>query len=279
MITLEARAKINIGLKIIGKRDDGFHNIETTLTTINLADIITFEEKGQEIEVIATGLDIPSDKNLCCIAARLFIENFNVKKGVRINLTKNIPIGSGLGGGSSDAACVLKGLNKLYDLNIPEQSLFEISRKIGSDVPFFIKGGAAYARGKGDELKYFKLPKISLVLYWPGYPVLTKWAYEEYDKSLLTPPSETDIIIEAQKGKNKKARPIFDLVNDFEEVVFKKHPDLLDVKTHLLATGAYVVALSGSGSCIFVVVDEKTGKGVLKYLEGIGAQYFEVVTI
>jgi 4-diphosphocytidyl-2-C-methyl-D-erythritol kinase len=272
MITLEARAKINIGLKIIGKRDDGFHNIETTLTTINLADIITFEEKGQEIEVVATGLDIPSDKNLCYIAARLFIENFNVKKGVRINLTKNI-------GGSSDAACVLKGLNKLYDLNIPEQSLFEISRKIGSDVPFFIKGGAAYARGKGDELKYFKLPKMSLVIYWPGYPVLTKWAYEEYDKSLLTPPSETDIIIEAQKGKNKKARPIFELVNDFEKVVFKKHPDLLDVKTHLLATGAYVVTLSGSGSCIFVVVDEKTGKGVLKYLEGIGAQFFEVVTI
>jgi len=279
MITLEARAKINIGLKIIGKRDDGFHNIETTLTTINLADIITFEEKGQEIEVIATGMDIPSDKNICYIAARLFIENFNVKKGVRINLTKNIPIGSGLGGGSSDAACVLKGLNKLYDLNIPEQSLFEISRKIGSDVPFFIKGGAAYARGKGDELKYFKLPKMSLVLYWPGYPVLTKWAYEEYDKSLLTPPSETDIIIEAQKGKNKKTRPIFEMVNDFEKVVFKKHPDLLDVKTHLLATGAYVVALSGSGSCIFVVVDEKTGKGVLEYLEGIGAQYFEVVTI
>lgn len=279
MITLEARAKINLGLNIIGKRDDGFHDIETTLTTINLADIITFEEKGQEIEVVATGLDIPSDKNLCYIAARLFIENFNVKKGVRINLTKNIPIGSGLGGGSSDAACVLNGLNKLYDVNIPEQSLFEISRKIGSDVPFFIRGGAAYARGKGDELKYFKLPKMSLVIYWPGYPVLTKWAYEEYDKSLLTPPSEADIIIEAQKGKNKKAKPIFELVNDFEKVVFKKHPDLLDVKTHLLATGAYVVTLSGSGSCIFVVVDEKTGKGVLKYLEGIGAQYFEVVTV
>lgn len=279
MITLEARAKINLGLNIIGKRDDGFHDIETTLTTINLTDIITFEEKGQEIEVVATGLDIPSDKNLCYIAARLFIENFNVKKGVRIDLTKNIPIGSGLGGGSSDAACVLNGLNKLYDLNIPEQSLFEISRKIGSDVPFFIKGGAAYARGKGDELKYFKLPKMSLVIYWPGYPVLTKWAYEEYDKSLLTPPLETDIIIEAQKGKNKKARSVFELVNDFEKVVFKKHPDLLDVKTHLLATGAYVVALSGSGSCIFVVVDEKTGKGVLKYLEGIGAQYFEVVTV
>ena len=279
MITLEARAKINIGLKILGKIDVGFNDFETTLTTINLADIITFEEKGQEIEVVTTDLDIPSDKNLCYIAARLFIESFNVKKGVRIDLTKNIPIGSGLGGGSADAACVLNGLNKLYDLDIPEQSLFEISRKIGSDVTFFIRGGAAYARGKGDELKYFNLPKMSLVIYWPGYPVLTKWAYKEYDKNLLTPPSETNIIIEAQKNKNKKARSSFELVNDFEKVVFKKHPDLLDVKTHLLATGAYIVALSGSGSCIFVVVDEKTEKAVLKYLEGIGAQYFEVVTI
>ncbi|MGB3340807.1 MAG: 4-(cytidine 5'-diphospho)-2-C-methyl-D-erythritol kinase [bacterium] len=279
MITLKAWGKVNIGLKIVEKRKDGFHDIETTLTTINLADIITFEETEKEIEFVATGLDIPDDKNLCCVAARLFIEKFNVKKGVRINLTKNIPVGGGLGGGSSDAACVFRGLNKLYGVNVPEQSLFEISREIGSDVPFFIKGGAAYARGKGDELKFFKLPRMAMIIYWPGYPIMTKWAYEEYDKTLLTSQPETDIIVQEQKGKKKKSKPVFNLVNDFEEAVFKKHPDLLDVKTNLLGCGAYIVNLSGSGSCLFVVVDENIRKGVMQYLEGIGAQYFEVVTI
>lgn len=279
MITRKAWAKVNIGLRIKEKRNDGFHNIETTLTTINLADIITFEETDQKIKVKATGLDVPPDKNLCYIAARKFIEKFNIKKGVKIDLTKNIPIGGGLGGGSSDAACVLKGMNELFNLKIPEQSLFELSREIGSDVPFFIKGGAAYVRGRGDELKFFKLPRMSMVIYWPGYPIMTKWAYEEYDKILLTSPQETDIIVQEQKSKKKKSKPVFNLVNDFEKAVFRKHPDLLDVKSNLLGCGAYIVNLSGSGSCLFVVVDENIRRGVLQYLEGIGAQYFEVHTV
>lgn len=279
MITLKAWAKVNIGLRIIGKRDDGFHNIETTLLTINLADIMTFEQTELDIKIEAIDIEIPPEKNLCYLAADIFRKKFGLNKGVRIKLTKNIPIGGGLGGGSADAACVLKGINKLFELNVPDNELLEASREIGADVPFFIKGGAAHARGRGDELKYFKLPRMSLVIYWPGYPILTKWAYEEYDKTFLTPRPETDIIIEEQKGKKKKAKLSFNIVNDFEKVVFKKHPDLLNVKTNLLVSGAYIVTLSGSGSCILVVVDDKIRKGVLKYLEGIGAQYFEVVTI
>lgn len=279
MITRKAWAKVNIGLRIKGKREDGYHTIETTLTTINLADIITFEEIKQGIEVLATGLDIPSDKNLCYTAARLIMKKYNVNKGVRIDLTKNIPVGGGLGGGSSDAACVLKGINELFNLNVPEQTLVDLSREIGSDVPFFIKGGAAYARGRGDELKFFKLPRMSMVIYWPGYPIMTKWAYEEYDRIILTSQPETDIIVQEQKRKKKKNKPVFNLVNDFEKAVFKKHPDLLDVKSNLLACGAYIVNLSGSGSCLFVVVDENIRKGVLQYFEGIGAQYFEVHTV
>jgi 4-diphosphocytidyl-2-C-methyl-D-erythritol kinase len=279
MITLKAWAKVNIGLRIIGKRDDGFHNIETTLSTINLADIITFEQTESDIKIEAIGIEIAPEKNLCYLAADVFKKKFGLNKGVCIKLTKNIPIGGGLGGGSADAACVLKGINKLFELNVPDNELLEASREIGTDVPFFIKGGAAHARGRGDELKYFKLPRMSLVIYWPGYPILTKWAYEEYDKTFLTPRPETDIIVEEQKGKKKKAKPSFKVVNDFEKVVFKKHPDLLDVKTNLLVNGAYIVTLSGSGSCMFVVVDDKIRKGVLKYLDGIGAQYFEVVTI
>ena len=278
MISLKAWAKINIGLKIIDKRDDGFHNIETTLSTINLSDFISIEEVESGIVIDTKGLDVAPEENLCYRAADIFKTRFHVADGIRISLIKNIPIGGGLGGGSSDAACVLKGMNKLFNLNISDEKLIEIGKDIGSDVPFFIKGGAAYARGRGDELKFFKLPAMSLVVYYPGYPISTTWAYAEYDKTILTPQSETDIISENSKKKKKK-RLSFNLQNDFERVVFKKQPDLLDVKTNLIASGAFLVSLSGSGSCLFAVIDDSNRNKIIEYLGGIGAQYFEVRTI
>ncbi len=278
MITQKAWAKINIGLKILDKRDDGFHNIETTLSTINLADMMTIEKINSGIVIEAQGLDIPAEENLCHRAIDIFKTSFNISKGVKVSLIKNIPIGGGLGGGSSDAACALKGMNALFDLNIPDAKLMQLSQEIGSDVPFFIKGGAAYARGRGDELKFFKLPAMSLVLYYPGYPISTQWAYEEYDKAILTQQSETVTINEEHKKKKKK-RLSFEIKNDFEKAVFKSHPDLLDVKTNLIAAGAYFVSLSGSGSCLFTIIDESIRSKVIKYLDGIGAQYYEVRTI
>lgn len=276
MMGLKAWAKINIGLKILKKREDGFHNIETTFAMVNLSDMIRLEKTGGEILVTCKDLDCPAEDNLCFRAADLFKRKYKLSQGVSIDVVKNIPIGGGLGGGSSDAACVLKGMRTLFELDISDEELMELSKEIGSDVPFFIKGGAAYARGRGDELKFFKLPRMALVIYWPGYSISTKWAYEEYDKSILTPPPELDTI-SAKKGK--KIREDFGLQNDFEKIVFKKHPDLLDVKFNLLATGAMMVSLSGSGSCLFTLVDEHIRKKVIKYLEGIGAQIFEVVTI
>jgi 4-diphosphocytidyl-2-C-methyl-D-erythritol kinase len=276
MIQLKAWAKINIGLKILNKRDDGFHNIETTLSTINLADFITLEKTGGAIEIESHGLDCSVEDNLCYQSADLFRKTYNIKSGVKIDLVKNIPVGGGLGGGSSDAACVLRGMRKLFDLDMPDEELMDVARQIGSDVPFFIKGGAAYARGRGDELKFFKLPKMSLIVYYPGYPISTKWAYEEYDKLVLTSTTETDSINHEEKKKRRKG---FELENSFERVVFKKHPDLLDVKVGLFSTGTLMVLLSGSGSCLFTLVDEGVRKKAIKYLEEIGAQFFEVGTI
>ena len=279
MITLKAWAKINISLKILNKRDDGFHNLETTLATINLADFLDIKEIESGIIIESEGLNIKPEANLCYQAADIFKRRFNITKGVKIKLIKNIPVGGGLGGGSADAACVLKGMNELFNLNVPDEELMELSKEIGSDVPFFIKGGAAYARGRGEELKFFKLSRMSFVLYYPGYPISTKWAYEAYDEFILTHQHEMDNIIEKKDGKKKKIRKSFVLENDFEKVVFKKHPDLGDVKAHLIAAGAFIVSLSGSGSCLFAVTDENIKKKVTKYLEGIGAQYFEVSTI
>jgi 4-diphosphocytidyl-2-C-methyl-D-erythritol kinase len=167
-------------------------------------------------------------------------------------------------------------MRELFNINVTDEDLMKLARNLGCDVPFFIKGGAAIARGIGDELKFFKLPKMNLVIYYPGYPISTKWAYEEYDKSNLTTGIETDNIL---MGKKKKERTGFNINNDFEKVVFKFHPDLLDIKTNLLANGAYMVSLSGSGSCLYAVVDENVKKKVIKYLSGIGAMYFEAETV
>lgn len=282
MITLKAWAKINLGLKILNKRDDGFHNIETTLTTTNLADFIRIEETDSGIIIDTQGLNMPAEENLCYQAADLFKKKYGVEKGVRINLIKNIPIGGGLGGGSSDAAAVLKGMRELYALNINDEELMELSKDIGLDVPFFIKGGAAYARGKGDELKFFKLPRMSLIIYYPGYSISTKWAYQAYDEFIVASPQpDPEVFLEKDSGKkkNKKERKGFPLANDFEKVIFKHHPDLVDVKTRLLMAGCFLVSLSGSGSCLYTLNDESMRDKALAYLAGIGAQYFEVSTI
>jgi 4-diphosphocytidyl-2-C-methyl-D-erythritol kinase len=276
MITVKAYAKINIGLKILDKRDDGFHNIETTLATINLSDILTLEQVDSGIVVDAPGLDVQVEENLCFRAASLFMGRYGIDDGVGIKLIKNIPIGAGLGGGSTDAAAVLKGMARLHDMHIDDKELMELGSELGSDIPFFIRGGAAYARGRGEDLKFFKLPQMKLVLYYPGYPVSTRWAYEEYDKKILTPMPEVDSI---SGGKKKKIRKGFELENHFERVVFKRHPDLLDVKMNLLSTGVFFVSLSGSGSSMYAVVDETTRAKVIKYFDGIGAQYFEVNTL
>jgi 4-diphosphocytidyl-2-C-methyl-D-erythritol kinase len=278
MISLKAWAKINIGLKILDKRDDGYHNIETTFANVNLADIIQLEEYESGIMIEANGLDLPEQSNLCYRAAELVKKKCACDHGVLIKLTKSIPIGGGLGGGSSDAACVLKGMNRLFGLGLSEEELMKIGGELGADVPFFVKGGAAYARGRGDELKFFKLPKMSLIIYYPGYPISTKWAYEEYDRMLLTPKNEADMI-ELKQPRKKKKRAMFQIENDFEKVVFKKHPDLLDIKMNVLASGAFLISLSGSGSCLYSVVDERTRKNVVNYFEGIGAEYYEVKTI
>lgn len=281
MISRSARAKINLGLKIINKREDGYHNIETTFTTISLADKLLFDEIEAGIEIHAPGLKLTREENLCFKAVELFRSRHGLKKGVKITLQKNIPVGGGLGGGSSDAAETLKGLREMTGVDVSDEDLMTLSRELGCDVPFFIKGGAAYARGLGDELKFFKMPKMSLLIYYPGYAVSTKWAYDEYDKRLLTPAVNLDTIVGDRKKKKAERTGFtgFGLHNDFEQVVFNAHPDLLDIKAHLLASGVFMVSLSGSGSCIYAIVDEQTKIKAKKYLSDIGAVFFEAESV
>lgn len=276
MIRLSARAKINIGLKILDKRPDGYHSIETTFSTISLSDAVMLEDRETSIEISCPGVNVPVEENLAYRAAVLLRDRCSVSRGCRIAIDKKIPVGGGLAGGSADAAAVLNGLNELWRLGLTKEQLMQAGQSLGCDVPFLIKGGAAYARGIGEELNFFSLPHMELIIYYPGYPISTKWAYEAFDNKVLTPVPNLDMI----SGKKKKpVRTGMMMGNDFEPVVFQRYPDLLDVKSHLLATGALLVSLSGSGSCIYATVDENSRKKAVKYLTGIGATYFEAVTV
>src|SRR4051794_11408595 len=237
---LRAPAKINLSFRILGRRADGFHEIETLMAPISLHDGLTIEPD----ESIAFTCDDPSlpggDDNLVVKAARLF------GRGARIHLEKRIPHGAGLGGGSSDAASVLLGLNEIYQTNLPREALAEMAAQIGSDVPFFIFESAGRCAGRGELVVPTRLTKhIRLLLLKPEFGVPTPWAYSRWSKS------------RELSGINYAAQEFarVEFVNDLERPVFEKHVFLAQAKMWLLAQAEVGAALlSGSGSTLLAAL-------------------------
>ena len=249
-MTIRAYAKINIGLKILNKRDDGYHNIETIFHRINLFDELRFQD-SKELLLECNNPDIPTDnRNLCIKAAQILQKNYNVPKGVKIILNKNIPIGAGLGGGSSNAAYVLKCLPKFWGIEIPKDELYQLAFNIGSDVPYFLDKGTAYATGRGEQLEYFHIN----IPYWitlvqPRVHISTAWAYT----NLKLKPHKQEINLKELLIDNiehpEKLRGV--IHNDFEDLVFENHHDIKILKENLYKQGADFVQMSGSGSSIY----------------------------
>jgi 4-diphosphocytidyl-2-C-methyl-D-erythritol kinase len=253
---MKSYAKINIGLNILYKRPDGYHNIETIFTPINIYDEIEFSECDEIL--IESSLDwLPTDeKNICYKAAKILRDKYAPGKGVRIKLTKKIPVGAGLGGGSSDGAAVLKELNSLWNLNLSYSDLCSIALSLGSDVPYFLKNGIAYAKGRGEILTYLdvELPYYVVIVY-PNLSVSTKWAYEKYiEKENITESGYDKLIVTAIKD-TRVFREKFK--NDFEEIVFKRYAGLISIKNVLYEKGAVYASLSGSGSSLFGLYSEE----------------------
>ncbi|MQY69354.1 MAG: 4-(cytidine 5'-diphospho)-2-C-methyl-D-erythritol kinase, partial [Firmicutes bacterium] len=180
-LTVKAAAKVNLYLDVLGKRNDGYHEIESIMQSVTLYDRLVFRPLKQEIIIWSDNPKIPSGKeNLCYQAAELFFKKAKIKKGVRIEIYKNIPERSGLGGGSVDAAATLWGMNKLFETEIPLLDLSKLAELLGADVPFCLKGGTSLVRGKGENL--IPLPPIRdgwLVLLDPEIPVSTSWVYQK----------------------------------------------------------------------------------------------------
>lgn len=246
---LYAPAKINLSFEIKGRREDGFHEIETLMAPISLADRLTIE-RGKPTGGIQFSCDDPSlsagEENLVVQAARLFQKTTKIGGGVEIALEKKIPHGAGLGGGSSDAATTLLGLNELFEARLDQKDLIELAVKIGSDVPFFIPGSAANCRGRGEIVEPATLPaKFSLLLVKPDFGVPTRWAYERWKNSRELP----GVNYAAQKFSGVR------FGNDLERPVFEKFVFLGYLKTWLrLQPEVGVALLSGSGSTVFAVL-------------------------
>lgn len=252
----QAYAKINLGLRILQKRMDGFHDIETVFHRINLFDELEFSSFDR-ISMECDDPAIPVDnENLCFRAANLLKIEYGIIKGVHIKLKKNIPIGAGLGGGSSDAAAVLLHLPKFWGFKVVKNKLREIALSLGSDVPYFLEAGTAHATGRGEKLEYFKLdiPYWVLLIY-PGIHVSTAWAYQnlkltidKLDKNLK------DLLLHYIQSPKKLDEYI---KNDFETLVFEEYLQIKKLKLSLYESGADFVQMSGSGSSVYAFFKEE----------------------
>ena len=253
-----APAKINLSLKVCGRRDDGFHEIETLIAPITLCDQSEIVERSStcEIEFHCDDPSVPAgDDNLILRAVKSFFAATKVTRAVSIDLKKRIPHGAGLGGGSSDAASTLLALDKLFETNLPREALAKIAETIGSDVPFFIFESAAMCRGRGELVTPLRLKdKLSLLLLKPQFGVSTAWAYTHWQGSLEIP----GVSYAAQEFAGQT------LLNDLERPVFEKFIFVAQLKMWLLEQPEVGAALmSGSGSTIFATLRENAEANVI----------------
>ncbi|BAL83603.1 putative 4-diphosphocytidyl-2-C-methyl-D-erythritol kinase [Selenomonas ruminantium subsp. lactilytica TAM6421] len=252
MVTVEANAKINLTLDILGKREDGFHEVSMVMQSIGLHDTLSLEkiEAGIELTINVPWLKA-DEKNLAWRAAALMQEEFKLAGGVRIELIKRIPVAAGLAGGSADAAAVLKGMNELYDLGLSQKKLCELGAQLGSDIPFCIMGGTMLATGRGEVLtRLADMPETWVVLAKPRISVSTAWAYQNYDEQGAEAHPDNEAIQRAIAHKNRKAVAGL-LCNVLESVTIKKYDVIAAYKEMMLENGAMASMMSGSGPTVF----------------------------
>lgn len=266
-----AYAKINLYLRVLGKRPDGYHELETVFQTISLHDTLTFSP-DHKLELTCDDPEMPTgDENLIVRAANALRERFHVKQGARIHLEKRIPSPGGLGGGSSDAATALVGLARLWDLKIDFETVSAVGAKLGADVPFFFFGGTACGTGVGTEIS--PLPDFRqefILIVTPPVAVSTAAAYRELKAPRLTNGASKSILKICRNSSERPNLQQLSLENDFEAVIFKIYPEIKSAKDELLAAGAGKALLSGSGGSVFGIFDNEKRRQTA--IERIAAQ-------
>ena len=271
-LTVEGQAKINLSLDILGKRSDGYHEVSMIMQSIGLSDTLSLEKlpvPGQvELELAGAAAGIEADEsNLAWRAAALLLREGQVHGGVRMRLTKRIPIAAGLAGGSTDAAAALRGVNELYELGYDTGQLCEFGARLGMDIPFCLRGGTMLATGRGEMLR--RLPDMHrtyVVLAKPPIGISTAWAYQHYDaEGAEHHPDNERLEQEIASGERKAIAGL--LCNVLESVSIKKYGIISEYKQLMLQAGAMAAMMSGSGPTVFgLCPDEDTAGNVAELL-------------
>lgn len=274
----KAPAKINLSLDVTRKRPDGYHEVEMIMTTIDLADRIELTELAEdEVRVSSHNRFVPDDqRNLAYQAAKLIKDRYNVKKGVSIMITKVIPVAAGLAGGSSDAVATLRGLNRLWNLNLSAETLAELGAEIGSDVSFCVYGGTALATGRGEKIKHISTPPHCwVILAKPTIGVSTAEVYRALKLDGIEHPDVQGMIeaIEEKSFQKMCSR----LGNVLESVTLDMHPEVAMIKNQMKRFGADAVLMSGSGPTVFGLVQyESKVQRIYNGLRGFCDQVYAV---
>lgn len=275
---IQAPAKINLFLDILGKRPDGYHNIKSIVLPVSVYDRVVLENRPDGIETVtAHDIQLPgipwtmslcrSEDNLTTRAARLLKEATGYAGGVRIVLEKSIPIGAGLGGGSSDAAAVLNGLNTLWETGLSQDRLISLGKRLGCDIPALIHGGSVCMEGVGEQITPVRCHAqnhLWLLLVYPGFAIPTTDIYARYEVGMTSAPAEDkfhQIISGLEHGV--AAQVAAGLYNALQPAVFRKYPLLELIKNKLAAAGALGVQLTGSGSTLYALVQDSDHGHVL----------------
>jgi len=258
-IRITAPAKVNLFFSIVGRRADGYHDVHTILQAIGLRDRLEFWHTRGSITLECSDPRVPCDEsNLCVKAAQMMQRLARREAGVHIRLRKSIPPEAGLGGGSSDAAATLLALNRLWRLNLPMKRLASIAARLGSDVPFFLYGGTAFAAGRGERVLSMptRRKRLWFVLLKPDYGVSTAWAYREWDRVRARPGGalEKAIDVVCLRDVDSLAQALH---NDLEKVILASHPDIAGAKRDLARAGCLAALLCGSGSAVFGIAEDE----------------------
>jgi len=281
-IQARAFAKVNLGLKVLGRRPDGYHEIRTVYQTVSLSDEmeVSVSSRRGEIRMECNQPALPSGPgNLVYRAAALWRRVRGFKAGVRLRLKKRIPVGAGLGGGSSDAAITLLALERLTGNHLDPPTLLELAAGLGSDVPLFIEGGRVLGCGRGEEVyPLADLPPRTCLIAFPGFAVSTAEAYEAVGLQ-LTPSDEKHRIFTLGKRSPFPLEEWGPAENDFETFVFARWPELAKVKGQLIRAGAETASLTGSGSALYAVFESAQQTNRAARIIPAGWQVFKVRTL
>lgn len=271
-IVLKSYGKINLGLDVLRRREDGYHEVRMIMQTVGLYDVLTMKKrKDDQIKMTCNLSFLPTDeRNLVYKAVKLMKDKYHIKDGVGIDLSKRIPVAAGMAGGSSNCAAALKGMNELFDLGLTIDELCEIGVTLGADVPYCIWGGTALSEGIGEKLsRVDAMPDCYILIAKPGISVSTAFVYQNLDLPGLTSHPDIDGMLECLKEKDLGGI-CNRLENVLETVTIKEYPIIEKVKKHLMDQGAMGALMSGSGPTIFAIFqDKKTADKALESLHSI----------